>query len=524
MIFELSPKERKELRNIEESYRKLITEARELELKLAPSEPPKDVNLYEEWLKSGSQEWRDAREKLYELIRASSESRAKYLRGVFDEHFAALGNDPDAIVKSACDEIDSYIQEVYKGYEKTRTTGINEYGTVVTAFSARDVRKTDSGLLLDAERTIEELSSSVVSRHLEALKDDAERTALINEYIVKAVAESPYTSSTVGELGGKVDVDKQELAIRPTKYVTTVDRVTQKFFGNKLTRPLDVEDDALYDLRLDKYGKVTVRVAIDYKELLSKGTLVSLPELNDRDYNVHDAIVTLLSAGNRVMTYDMIYRAMTGKVSGKIEVPDEAREAIDSALKKFKGRFILEYAYKDDKGNDATIAYDEPVVTFRQVKKRINGKIVEGAIAIPSDTDYDPPLLRWARLNGNEIDTRDITLLDVPKLNNGDESFTLKMCLYRRLLSMRNTFERVKKSKHELAENLRTIRYDYVYEALGLSADTLTKDKRHDIKAKIDRCLEYWVSKGFITGYEHKKDKSAGNQYYAVVVSFMPKE
>lgn len=522
MIYALSPKERKELQNIEASYRKLVAEARALEQKLAPSKPPKDVELFDEWIKSGSQEWRDAREKLYELIRASSESRAKYLRGVFDEHFAALSNDPDAIVKSACDEIDAYIRDVYKSYETTRTTGINEYSTTVTSFSAHDVRKTDTGLLLDAERTIEELFSSVVSRHLEALKDDAERTALINEYIVKAVAESPYTSNSVGELGGIVEVDKQELAIRPSMYVTPVDRLSKMFFGDKLTRPLDVEDDALYDLRLDKNGKVTVRVAIDYKELLSKGTLVDLPKLTDRDYNVHDAIITLLSAGNRVMTYDMIYRAMTGKISGKIEVPDEARKAIDRALEKFKGRIILEYTYKDDKGNDVTIAYDEPVVTFRHVTKRINGKIVEGAIAIPSDTDYDPPLLRWARFNGNEIDTRDITLLDVPKLNNGDESFTLKMCLYRRLLSMRNTFERVKKSKHELAENLRTIRYDYVYEALGLSEPD--KNKRRLLKDKIDRCLEYWVSKGFITGYEHKRDKSAGNQYYAVTVSFMPKE
>ena len=62
------------------------------------------------------------------------------------------------------------------------------------------------------------------------------------------------------------------------------------------------------------------------------------------------------------------------------------------------------------------------------------------------------------------------------------------------------------------------------YTKLSLDAETLTKDKRHDIKSKIDRCMKYWKEKGFITDYEHKKDKSAGNQYYAVVVSFMPKE
>ncbi len=89
---------------------------------------------------------------------------------------------------------------------------------------------------------------------------------------------------------------------------------------------------------------------------------------------------------------------------------------------------------------------------------------------------------------------------------------------------MRNTFERVKKSRTELAENLRTIRYDYIYEALGLSAESLSKDKRHDIKSKLDRCMSYWKANGLISDFEHKKDKSAGNQYYAVTVSFMPKE
>ena len=96
------------------------------------------------------------------------------------------------------------------------------------------------------------------------------------------------------------------------------------------------------------------------------------------------------------------------------------------------------------------------------------------------------------------------------------------MCLYRRLISMRNTFERVKKSKYELADNQRTIRYDYVYGAIGVSDPD--KNKRRLLKDKIDRCMKYWTSKGLISGYEHKKDKKAGNQYYAVMVSFMPKE
>ena len=535
MIYELSPKERKELRSIVEGYSKLIKDVEAQIIELAPATPrPDDIKLFDEWLSSGSQEWRDARERRSELIRAQSEARAEYLRSVYDAHFAKLGNDPDAIVKNACEEIDAYIVARYNDYEETRTTGISEYGTRVTSFSARDVRATESGLLLDADAIITDLSSSVVSRHIKALGDDKERIAIINEYLVKAVAESPYTSSEVGELCGEVVVEKKkkktteealtELITYPKDYVTTVDRVSKQIFSNELTRPLDAEAGSLWEVRLDgsKSGKVFARAAIDYKELIESGKLTHLPTLTAKHYIVHDAIITQLLAGNRKMSYEMIYRAMTGKVTGKVEVPDDMIEFIDESLLLFSSRVQLKYKGKNPDGDEIDVDFDEPLVTFNRASARLNGKLVGKVVVVPEDTRFDPLLLKWARVNGNEIDTRDITLLDVPRLNNGDESLLLKMCLYRRLFTMRNAFERVKKSKQELAENLRTIRYDFVYDALGISEPN--KDKRKLIKDKIDRCMSYWKEKGFIADYEHRKDKAAGNQYYAVVVWFMPRE
>ena len=243
-----------------------------------------------------------------------------------------------------------------------------------------------------------------------------------------------------------------------------------------------------------------------------------MPELSRDDYDVHDAIISQLYAGNRTMSYDMIYRAMTGKVSGKITVPDDARDIIDDALAKFKSRITIEYhAGTDESGNEVAIRINEPIVTFTQATALINGRRVRDAIVIPQDTRFDPPLLRWARFNRNEIDTRDITLLDVPKLNNGKDSRAIKMCLYRRLIRMRNTFERKKGGKYELDEKQRTIRYDYVYKELGDTEPNV--DKRKRIKSKIDRCMKYWESKGFIAGYVHKRDGKGS--YYAVEVRFL---
>lgn len=532
MIFEISKQEERRAKALYESYAKLIADLDTKISELRPDEPlPEDPKDFDKWLKSGSKEWREAREKRVELIRTQSESLYEYYQKLYDEHFKKIGDDPEAIVTSAFAEIDAYITNTYRSYENTRITGKRPDGEPVSTFRAGDVRATETGFLLDEEETVKRLLS-VVSRHLQKLKNDKKSTKLINDYLVKAVAESPYITSTDGELFGEVPVvhetteeSSEYLVIRPTKYMTTVDRVSKLAFDNKLTKPVDADPEALWEVSLEprkSKNEVIARVAIDYAELLKSGDLSELPEFTSDDYSVLDAIISLRNAGNYAFTKTMLYRVITGKVKGNLEVPPDMSEIIDNALGKFKGIFNLEYTKTDKNGNELTLRLKEPIVTYIIGDGYINGKYVDELIITPRDEAFTPPFEKWARFNGNEIDTRDITLLDVPRLNNGKESRDIKMCLYRRLISMRNTFERVKKSKYELADNQRTIRYDYVYDAIGVSDPD--KNKRRLLKDKIDRCMKYWQKKGLIAGYEHKKDKSSGNQYYAVMVSFLEKE
>ena len=468
------------------------------------------AKLWDNWYAAGSQEWKEARTRLEKLRKEFIDARSDFYRKVEDRYFNSLGGDLNQILADAQSQVDRLIVSNYRYYEKKSKE---------TSFSARNVRVQDDGsFLLDTTEERETLRKSI-SRHIEALKSDPTRIDILYRYIEDALQKSELVGDT-GERGGTVSRSKYdgELVIRPEKYITTVDRLSILAFSNELTRPDDADGDALWNIRLDKKGKVFVGAAIDYSELLKSGDIKGLPELSRDDYDVHDAIISQLYAGNRTMSYDMIYRAMTGKVSGKITVPDDARDIIDDALAKFKSRITIEYhAGTDESGNEVAIRINEPIVTFTQATALINGRRVRDAIVIPQDTRFDPPLLRWARFNRNEIDTRDITLLDVPKLNNGKDSRAIKMCLYRRLIRMRNTFERKKGGKYELDEKQRTIRYDYVYKELGDTEPNV--DKRKRIKSKIDRCMKYWESKGFIAGYVHKRDGKGS--YYAVEVRFL---
>lgn len=176
---------------------------------------------------------------------------------LYDEYFKKIGDDPDAIIKSAFEEIDAYILNTYQYYKNIFITGKRPEGEPVSYFSAEDVRATESGFFLDEKETVKQLFS-VVSRHLQKLESDKERTKRINDYILKAVAESPYVTSTDGERFGKVLVQhetteksKGYIVVRPTKYMTTVDRVSKLAFDNKLTKPVDADPEALWDVSLE---------------------------------------------------------------------------------------------------------------------------------------------------------------------------------------------------------------------------------------------------------------------------------
>ena len=532
MIYRLSDTEIKEAQTIEDSYERLIKECEDRIAELRPdgyderglpNVEPKD---FEKWVDAGSDEWRAERKKRLELVQKSNETIRAYFNRVYDDHFKKIAGDPDAIVADAIDEIDDYIPRMYAYYQ-----------TLNVGFQAQEVRATEDGFLLDSDEVIKRLTDLLAQRHIKGLGRSKKRIAQVNEHLVKVVDESALTSSTIGERFGRVmkmpkpvkheTTEESEVytVVRPTKYMTPVDRVTKLAFDNKLTKPVDADPEALWEVSLEprkSKNEVIARVAIDYAELLKSGDLSELPELTSDDYNVLDAIISLRNAGNYAFTKTMLYRAMTGKIKGDVKVAEEMSELIDAALNKFKGTVNLEYTKHDRDGNELTLILKEPIVTYIIGDGYINGKYVDELIITPKDERFTPPFEKWARFNGNEIDTRDITLLDVPKLNNGKESRDIKMCLYRRLISMRNTFERVKKSKYELADNQRTIRYDYIYQAIGI--EDPDANKRRLLKDKIDRCMKYWTSKGLISGYEHKRDKSSGNNFYAVMVSFMPKE
>lgn len=522
-IFDLSPEEERVAREIDEGHKVIIEQL--------------EINFCDEHetLEETSQD----KVRLLKAMLARDQELSNYYQGVFDAHFRQLGDDPDILEQSARFEIDSYITRHYAQYEQIRTTGKSPSGADVKAFRNEDMRATDDGgFLLDTNKIIETLLSSVVSRHLEALKRHRKRTQAIELYAAQAALESPLTSDTEGILFGNVQTipeaeqqpqerapqeqettEKIYLVTRPEKYVTSVDLVTRDTFSNKLTKPPEIPRDQLTPIPLGRKSPTRARAALIYDDLIKKGIILEAPKLTMQDWGVYDALISNLEQGNYVITMDMLYRGKTCKEDQeKVNVTPEAAAEINASLDKFRGILHLRYEQVEKQRNGqekvAIIKeWDEPLVSFAREKDlNINGSIVDMSITLSADPKLYPPLYKWSLFNKNQLDRHDIRLLDVPGLNNGDESYTVKMLLYRRIVDMigmqRN--KRLKSYK-------KIIRYDYIYDGLGLTDPD--KRKRSLVKDKIDRCLSYWKSKGFIAGYQHMRDKANGNQFYAVNIS-----
>lgn len=465
--------------------------------------------LEREYEDAGTQAWRDAREKYKALTHEYEDAVKAFFQKVEDRQFNALGGDLTKILEDAKSQVDRIIPSRYQYYEKMRESG---------TFQAVDVRlQSDGSFRLDTTETRDNLKRAL-SRHYKALAEDPSLVKKLDQYIDAALRMSTFISDD-GELWGKVPMIRKgdnTLVARPSKYSTTVDKISGLLFANEITKPVDADPEAAYEIVLGgtKKKPVIASASIDYAELLSNKAIQSVPDLESYDYTVHDAIVTHILAGNRIITVDMIYRAMTGKVDGKVNVSDEIFQKIKKSLGKFNGRLFIDFQGTDASGEPITLHFNEPLLMYSWIETKIHGKSV-AAIRVPYDAD--PVLLKWARLNGNEIDTRDITLRDVPKLNNGEESATIRDYLYRRIIAMRNGYDRAKR-RHKPFNMSRKIRFETLYKELGISDPN--KDKKLAIKSKVDRCLKYWEKQKLIVSYQYTK-KSGTNQYDGVEINFI---
>ena len=389
---------------------------------------------------------------------------------------------------------------------------------------ARDFR--ESGFIEAVEEMIEGISAP-----LSGFAED-----ILNKYILtfNRINETNFKSldqieKYVKENNLKIE-DEREVSdivetsvVRPHDYVQTLGKLTDKVFKNEIT--LQRGSKGKYKVKLyedpKKVNEVSIYASVDYDKVFEDfGDNAKIPDLNDDGRQVLNGVITQYNAGNRIMTYLMIYRGFSGDENCK-RLPDGIFEMISEALLSFRGWLRIQ-SNGSNKRTDKN--YNEALLVFRQYEESesviINGKTIKGGNGI-IEVYETPVLYRFALDNGNEVDTRPIKLLDVPGLNNTLENLRLKRYLYSRVIAMRNNYERNVLKKHKKMSVSRKILFDAIFD--HIEATETDRKRKYKIVRKIENILDYWRDYGLISGYTKTKRKGS-NEVDGVEIDFIKRE
>ena len=427
-----------------------------------------------------------------------------------------------------------------KRYRSSKEIDFREFEDLIEkAKSGDDIAKEETRILSNAIR--ESIETSGLGKKISEMFSESSIGIvqdLVRAYIEYFNKEHDTRFENLEELDRYIKENeiKEDISIekildvsstRPKDYVHTVGRLTDKVFQNALTRKKGQVGDAILDL--NRKRTISIYASVNYDEVLKDlGENAKVPTLTEDDRQVLDGIISNLVAGNRVMTYDMIYRGFSGKINDMdIYIPEDIYQMINTALDHFRGFLRIDNLPEvNAKGqNTRRIIFDGPILHYDRLQSAtINGKSIDGdKIGIIIVHDF-PSLYKFAQMNGNEIDTRDIRLLNVPKINNTPENLKIKRYLYNRIIAMRNDYERNVLTRHKSMLLSRRILFSSIFDYIGADIDksNLGRQKKMKIVQKIEIILEYWKSFGLIDGY-HKTKSPGSTSFDGIDISFYKK-
>lgn len=307
-------------------------------------------------------------------------------------------------------------------------------------------------------------------------------------------------------------------AAKPKNYVRMVDKVTTEIFSGIM------ENKKRYRIQLDYKKTANVYVTINYDEVFKNLPPDMKKIVPKYDYlQVLNGIHSLLEAQNHIMTYKMIYRAFTGDENCR-RLPQDMFDHISKALTAFRGLLTI-------KNVEGARNFKEPILSFKQFEDDeevvINGQKFTGQDGVVIVYDYSP-LYYFAKENGNEIDKRDIRLLNVPGINNTPQNLRLKSYLYDRVTVMRSNYERQVLFRHKRMTVSRKIRYDAIFDAIKDTDEeekkVIDKKKKDIIKGKIKKILSYWQDYGLFESVDYKITKPGSKEHVALEINFIKED
>lgn len=256
--------------------------------------------------------------------------------------------------------------------------------------------------------------------------------------------------------------DKGIQGIRPSYYCLPIDKVSYVLFGGSRKGPFPIGQKASIDL-----GDERIKVRINNKQSLT------MPALTAQDKHIYSAVTSLTQAGNNKILYSDIYQVLSGRETGRKEIPQAAVQQIDTSLEKFTRLFE---AWEGDR-----LILREPLLFFVARDEPAGGHLVR-TITVTRE----PVLWRLAFVR------KQITRIKMDFLRIGE---------YRTSDLRQYLIERIERIRNGAEKNGRSIRLDTLCAVLGAK----TPKQKRALRENAEKFLEFWKKAKFISGYRRNK-------------------
>ena len=256
--------------------------------------------------------------------------------------------------------------------------------------------------------------------------------------------------------------DKGIQGIRPPYYCLPIDKVSYVLFGGSRKGPFPIGQKASIDL-----GDERIKVRINDKQSLT------MPALTAQDKHIYSAVTSLTQAGNNKILYSDIYQVLSGRETGRKEIPQAAVQQIDTSLEKFTRLFE---AWEGDR-----LILREPLLFFVARDEPAGGHLVR-TITVTRE----PVLWRLAFVR------KQITRIKMDFLRIGE---------YRTSDLRQYLIERIERIRNGAEKNGRSIRLDTLCAVLGAK----TPKQKRALRENAEKFLEFWKKVKFISGYRRNK-------------------
>lgn len=227
--------------------------------------------------------------------------------------------------------------------------------------------------------------------------------------------------------------------------------------------------------------------------------------LDQFDLDVANVCISEWEAGNRYVTYSMIYRSLTGKIGESDATPSKDQLAkIKHSLKKLMSVRVSinleQICEKLGYNNGKAIKFNDKIIPARFVDYTINGQKT-GVIELTAES----PLLKTVKVKNNQIISYDMALLNIPNQKNTPLNIELKHYALRRIIEI---ITHHNKMSH-------TITFADVFDKCKIT-DADNK-KKHRVRKFLLSVFEHLVNCGVLTAYQMTKKAGV---YYSIEFAF----